>query len=127
MEFKDSKAIYLQISDYVFERILLAQWPVGDKVPSVRELAATLEVNPNTVARSYEMLQNLQVIRNQRGVGFFVAEDATEKIKAMRRREFMETELPVFFKNLYLLDIDIETLKTWYETYLKTTFHHETK
>lgn len=127
MEFKDSKAIYLQISDYVFERILLAQWPMGDKVPSVRELAATLEVNPNTVARSYEMLQNLQVIRNQRGVGFFVAEDATEKIKAMRRREFMETELPVFFKNLYLLDIDIETLKTWYETYLKTTFHHETK
>lgn len=127
MEFKDSKAIYLQIADYVFEQILLKQWSLGAKIPSVRELAATLEVNPNTVARSYEMLQNLQVISNKRGVGFFTADDATVKIKELRRREFMETELPVVFKNLYLLDIDINMLTSLFENYIKNTYHDETK
>ncbi|MGV3762754.1 GntR family transcriptional regulator [Parapedobacter sp.] len=127
MDFKDNKAIYLQISDYVFEHILLGRWQAAEKIPSVRELAAALEVNPNTVARTYELLQNQQIIQNKRGVGFFVTNDAIAKTRAIRRQEFMDKELPVFFRTIYLLDIDIEQLKHLYENFVNTTFQHENK
>ncbi len=128
MDFKDNKAIYLQIAEYVFEHILLNQWPINERVPSVRELAATLEVNPNTVARTYELLQNQEIIQNKRGIGFFVNNDAIDKIRAIRKEEFLQNELPVFFRNLYLLDIDINSLTTLYETFVNKTFKdHEEK
>lgn len=127
MDFKDNKAIYLQISDYVFEHILLGRWQAMEKIPSVRELAAALEVNPNTVARTYELLQNQQIIMNKRGIGFFVANDAMDKIRMIRRQEFMDKELPAFFRTIYLLDIDMEQLKHLYETFVNTTFQHENK
>lgn len=128
MDFKDNKAIYLQIADYVFEHILLNHLPINERVPSVRELAATLEVNPNTVARTYELLQNQEIILNKRGIGFFVNDDAIDKIRAIRKEEFLQNELPVFFRNLYLLDIDINSLTKLYETFVNKTFkNHEEK
>ena len=128
MDFKDNKAIYLQIVDYVFEQILLGHWEINERIPSVRELAAALEVNPNTVARTYELLQNQEIILNKRGIGFFVNDDAMDKIRIIRREEFMEKELPVFFRTLYLLDIDMSSLIKLYETFVKTTFKdHEEK
>ena len=58
MQFNNiGQAIYLQIADYVCEKVLLKEWLAEDKIPSVRELAVQLEVNPNTVARTYEFLK----------------------------------------------------------------------
>ncbi|TDI71601.1 MAG: GntR family transcriptional regulator, partial [Bacteroidetes bacterium] len=48
----------------------------GDKIPSVRELAAETGVNPNTIVRTYSELQSQQIIDNKRGVGFFVNPEA---------------------------------------------------
>ena len=128
MDFKDNKAIYVQIAEYVFEHILLNHWSINERVPSVRELATTLEVNPNTVARTYELLQSQEIIQNKRGIGFFVNNDAIDKIRAIRKEEFLQNELPVFFRNLYLLDIDINSLTTLYETFVNKTFNdHEEK
>ena len=82
----------------------------GDKAKSVRELAVMFEVNPNTVMRSYDYLQNNGIFLNKRGIGFFVTDDAVEKIKFLRKREFMEEEVPVFIKNVKLLDIDVNEI-----------------
>ncbi|MBQ3850790.1 MAG: GntR family transcriptional regulator, partial [Bacteroidales bacterium] len=82
----------------------------SDKAKSVRELAVMFEVNPNTVMRSYDYLQNNGIFLNKRGIGFFVTEDAVEKIKILRKREFMEEEVPVFIKNVKLLDIDVNEI-----------------
>jgi DNA-binding transcriptional regulator YhcF (GntR family) len=68
------------------------------------------EVNPNTVMRSYDYLQNKEIILNKRGIGFFVTEDAVEKIKNLRKKQFMEEEVPAFIKNMRLLDIDIQEI-----------------
>ena len=57
MQFKDSQSIYLQIADYVCEKILLGEWKAEERIPSVRELAVQLEVNPNTVMRTFDFLQ----------------------------------------------------------------------
>lgn len=57
MNFKESKAIYLQIADRICDEILLGQYPEEERIPSVREYAAIVEVNANTVMRSFDYLQ----------------------------------------------------------------------
>ncbi|MBS1528582.1 MAG: GntR family transcriptional regulator [Bacteroidetes bacterium] len=118
MEFKDNEAIYLQIAAFVCERILTGKLAAGQKILSVRDLAVELEVNPNTVMRSYEFLQVLEIVYNKRGLGLFVAEDGFEKVKAYRKQQFVEQNLPEFFKNIYLLDISMDDVKRQYEDFL---------
>ncbi|SFA49840.1 transcriptional regulator, GntR family [Pedobacter suwonensis] len=123
MEFRDNKAIYLQIAEYVCEHILLGKWKADEKVPSVRELAVEMEVNPNTVMRTYELLQNKNIIKNKRGIGFFVDEAATEQVKSYRKQQFIADELPVVFRNIYLLNIGFDELENQYKTFVKENFN----
>src|SRR5690606_23314022 len=117
MEFKDKEAIYLQIAGYVSDHILIGKWPCEEKIPSVRELAVSLEVNPNTVMRTYELLQNQGLIYNKRGIGFFVALNAPKEIKKLRKERFLEQELPDFFKSIYLLEITVDEIGQKYEDF----------
>ncbi len=122
MQFRESQAIYLQIADYVCEKMLLKEWAAGERIPSVRELAVQLEVNPNTVMRTYEYLQQENIIYNQRGIGFFAAQDAVGRVTAYRREVFIEKDLPQFFRSLYLLGMDMEELKPRFEAYKQHYF-----
>jgi GntR family transcriptional regulator len=122
MQFRESIAIYLQIADYICERILLRQWKAGERIPAVRELAVQLEVNPNTVMRTYEFLQAQNMIYNQRGIGYFVGPDAVKNASAYRKTEFIEKELPNIFRNMYMLGMDVDDLKSRYETFKKQNF-----
>jgi GntR family transcriptional regulator len=117
MNFKDKEAIYLQIAAYVSEHITLGEWLPEEKIPSVRDLAVKLQVNPNTVMRTYEYLQNQEILFNKRGMGIFVAPDAIEKIKATRKERFLQQELPDLFRSLYLLDISLDEVKKRYEAF----------
>lgn len=117
MEFKDNEAIYLQIANSVSENILVRKWNQGEKIPSVRELATEMQVNPNTVIRTYEFLQNKEIIYTKRGLGFFVSPDAVKKIKKYKKDQFLETDLPRFFKDMYLLEIGIDDITKRYETF----------
>jgi len=122
MEFKDNEAIYLQIAGYVGEQILLGAWPPEERLPSVRELAATLQVNPNTVMRTYDFLQQQEVIYNKRGIGFFVAPASEARVKAYRRERFLSQELPEFFRTIYLLDVPFEELRQRYAAFTAEHF-----
>lgn len=120
MEFKDNEAIYLQIANNVSENILLGKWKEEDKIPSVRDLASEMQVNPNTVIRTYEFLENQQIIYTKRGLGFFVNQGAVEKIKIYKRNNFLEIDLPDLFKNMYLLDIDTDEISRRFEMFKST-------
>lgn len=122
MQFRESQAIYLQIADYVCEKILLQEWKTGERIPSVRELAVQLEVNPNTVMRTYEFLQQQVIIFNQRGIGFFTAADAVKQVTQYRKEAFLEKELPPIFRSLLLLGMDPDDLKPRFEKYKKQFF-----
>ena len=122
MDFRQNQPIYLQIADYVCEQILLGKWKLSDKILSIRDIAVVMEVNPNTVQRAYDFLQQRAIITNKRGVGYFTEEDAMEKILAFRQEQFMENELPVFLRNLYLLKIDMKDLKNHYDQFVKDNF-----
>ncbi|TBO45224.1 GntR family transcriptional regulator [Pedobacter kyonggii] len=123
MEFRDNKAIYLQIAEYVCEHILLGKWKADEKVPSVRELAVEMEVNPNTVMRTYELLQNKSIINNKRGIGFFVDEAAIDNVINYRKQQFIIDDLPVVFRNIYLLNISFDELENQYKTFVKENFN----
>ncbi len=122
MDFKENPAIYIQIAEYVCEQILLKKWKLGDKIISIRELAVDMEVNPNTVQRAYDFLQQRNIITNKRGIGYFIEEDALERILTFRREQFIENELPVFLRNIYLLKMDFKEIKTLFDQFVKDNF-----
>lgn len=116
MEFKKNQTIYMQIADFICENIMTNKFPEGDKISSVREMAANIEVNPNTVMRTYSHLQEEGIIQNKRGIGYFVTEGASQKIKKMQKEEFIKEVLPELFKKMELLQIDFKELKNIYES-----------
>jgi len=122
MEFRDNEAIYLQIAAFVGQNILLGKWPPEQKIPSVRDLAIELQVNLNTVMRSYEFLESLGVIYNKRGLGSFVSPDGYEKIRAYRKDRFIQQDLPGLFTNIYLLDIAPEEVLEWYRQFKSANY-----
>jgi GntR family transcriptional regulator len=117
MKFNRQQAIYLQIGDHICEGILEGRWAVDQKLPSVREMAMSVEVNPNTVMRTYSELQNQAIIYNQRGIGFFVSPDARQNILAIKKEVFLKDELPRFFKTLGLLDISFKEIQKLHREY----------
>ena len=122
MDFKENPAIYIQIAEFVCEQILLNKWKLGEKIVSIRDLAVNMEVNPNTVQRAYDFLQQRDIITNKRGVGYFIEDDAMDRILSFRREQFIENELPVFMRNVYLLKIDFKEIKTMFEQFVKDNF-----
>ncbi|MEA3444758.1 MAG: GntR family transcriptional regulator, partial [Bacteroidota bacterium] len=97
----------MQIADYFYENILLEKWKADDKVPSVRQMAIELEVNPNTVMRTYTHLQDKNIIINRRGIGFFVSDKANEIVKDIVKKQFVMAELPLLFKTMEMLKLTI--------------------
>lgn len=114
MEFNQPKGIYQQIADQVCDRILQGEWNGGERIPSIRELAVNLGVNPNTVTRSYQSLLDREIIENRRGIGYFVTDAAKKNILQERKSEFVRDELPSLFRTMQLLDIGIEEISEYY-------------
>lgn len=127
MEFHSKEAIYLQIVQMVCENILTRKWVEGEKIPSVRELAVSIEVNPNTVLRAYGFLQEKGVIRMQRGIGYFVEENAFEETMGFMKSRFFEKDLPQLFKSMKLLNIGIGEIKTRFDEFTESEGDDEDK
>jgi len=115
MEFRDKQAIYMQIADYFGNKILQEEWTTDEKVPSVRQLAVDLEVNPNTVMRTYTHLQESGVIYNKRGIGYFVSPSAKTILIDMIKQQFIEVELPAFYKKMQLIGLTIKDLEEMFK------------
>ena len=127
MNFRENPAIFIQIAEWVCEQVLLGKWKSGDKITSIRDLAMDMEVNPNTVQRAYDILQQREIISNKRGLGIYIETDATERILAFKREQFMENELPVFLRNIYLLKIDPNEIGKLYDKFVRAHFKNKLK
>lgn len=126
MQFNDTQPIWLQIYDYACRAILAGRWTEQARIPSVRELAVTLEVNPNTVMRAYDKLETDGVIITRRGMGFFVTEGAQARTLTAQRNQFIRVELHALFVRMEELDIDMSDLQRQHENYLNQK-NHENK
>lgn len=106
MDFNAEKPIYLQIAEGITDRILSGEWKGDDRIPSVREYGAELGVNPNTLMRAYDKLLGEEILYNKRGIGYFVAPDAREKVLAAQRETFLREEVPAIKARMALLGLD---------------------
>ncbi len=110
MDFNNNKPIYRQIVDYCFRQILTNEWQEEERILSVRELGSLLQVNLNTVIRSYEYMENEKIIFLKRGMGYYVEKNAVKRINKLQRKDFFETVLPETFKAMQLLGISIDEI-----------------
>lgn len=115
MKFTDNTPIFLQIAEHVEQMIERGEWVEGERVPSTRELAVSLSVNPATVMRAYDHLTSLGVIEQQRGLGYFVCTGSCQEIVSLRRSEFFERTMPEFFVAMTRLGVTFEQVRASYE------------
>ena len=85
VEFDPTRPIYLQIMEAVKKGAVRGEHAVGGQLPSVRDMAATMGANPNTMARAYQELEREGFVDTRRGEGSFVTADP-DRIDEERRR-----------------------------------------
>lgn len=119
MKFDENKAIYIQIANRICDEVLVGKYKEDERIPSVREYAALVEVNANTVMRSFDYLQSRGIIYNKRGIGYFVSLEAKNVIIKGRKEQFLNEEIDYFFNQANSLGITGNELLTMYEDYLR--------
>lgn len=107
--FHSSKPIYEQIAELIKKQIIREELHAGDKLPSVRELAIEVNVNPNTVQRTYRELEAMEIARSKRGQGTFVTEDTA--VLAAIREEMKAEILQNFTRQMYEMGYSKEDIK----------------
>ena len=112
--FNQDKPIYLQIADRICEQILAGTFADDERIPSVRETAAALQVNANTTVKAYDELSRDNIIYNRRGMGFYVTPGARKHIMEQRRTLFVERTLTQIFHDMELLDLRIDDIVELY-------------
>ena len=100
---RNDAPVYTQLVDQIARAIILGQFPPGSKLPSVRDFASDAGVNPNTIMRTYEKLTTDGIIYNKRGLGFFISQDAREKVLEYKKTEFVNETVPKIRRQLQLL------------------------
>lgn len=110
MDFKPNYPIYLQVADYICEKVLTHQWADNAKLPSVKDLSVAVAVNPNTVIKSLGFLVDNGILSIQRGIGYFLTEQAFELTLQLKRKQFVDEVLPDVFADMQLLQFNIDEL-----------------
>lgn len=121
MEFNDKQPIYLQIAELICSQILSGEYAEDCRLPSVREYAMQVEVNVNTLVRSYDWLSQREIIYNRRGLGYFVSPGAAERVARQRRQDFFDQTLPEVFRTMQTLSISLEEVAARYAASCRPT------
>ena len=114
--------IYRQVVDQVRRQVLTGRLGVGEQLPSVREMAGRLKVNPMTVSKAYSLLEGEKVLERRRGVGLFVGEmnDGTKKESGEKILEELLRKAAVTAVQLDLSEEEVrEKLERLYQQYKK--------
>lgn len=106
--FNKDRPIYLQISDRICDEILSGAYAEDQRIPSVRDYATLMQVNINTVMKTYEELSRSEIIYQRRGMGYFVTAGAKSAIRRQRKETFIHKTLAEMFRQMSLLGISID-------------------
>lgn len=97
-EFKDDRAIYLQLIEQIQLRIISGLYKIGGRLPSVREMASEARVNPNTMQKALSKLEKIGIIRSQGTSGRFITDDI-KKVEQLKKY-LADQEAQKFMKNM---------------------------
>ena len=104
------KPIYLQLYQQIVSRIVEGYIAEGEAIPSVRKVAAEFQLNPLTVSKAYQMLQDENIVEKQRGKGLFVQEGAQERVLERERKTFLTEQWPQILQQINRLKLSTEEL-----------------
>lgn len=102
--------IYLQLYQQVIKRILDGYIAENEALPSVRNVASEYTLNPITISKAYQMLQDQNIVEKQRGKGLFVREGAKAAILTREKELFLNKEWPRVVKQIARLDLSVAEL-----------------
>jgi GntR family transcriptional regulator len=119
IDFRSDVAIYTQIVEQLRQMIHKGEIKVGDKLPTVREMAADLRVNFNTVARAYRILDEAGLISTQLGRGTYIWEAPTEEALRKLREENLESLTHNFLREAKKLGFNRQDINDEMEKQLK--------
>lgn len=109
-DFHASQPIFVQIRQRLIEMILRRTVAEGEALPSVRQIAGDLSVNPLTVTKAFEALVDIGVVEKRRGLGMFVAQGARDNLLRHERDKFLREDWPRIAAQIRALDLDAATL-----------------
>ncbi|MEK5236996.1 GntR family transcriptional regulator [Paenibacillus sp. FSL L8-0470] len=110
IEFDNNQPIYIQIMNYIKGEIITGKLKPGDKIPSVRELAAELQINPNTVQRTFQELEREEIVETRRGMGRYVT--GREETIMTIKKEMAQDVLDRFIRGMEELGFQGEEILT---------------
>jgi len=102
--------IYIQLYQQVITRILDGHILEGEALPSVRKVAADYQVNPLTISKAYQMLQDEDIVEKQRGKGLFVKQGVLEFVRKRERETFLSQQWPAILQQIDRLKLSPEQL-----------------
>lgn len=86
----EDKPIYVQMAEWIEENILSGAFPEEQQIPSTTEISSVYKINPATALKGVNILVEKGIIYKKRGLGMFVSEGASEKIRNERKQEFFD-------------------------------------
>ena len=110
VEWSDGAPIYRQLKERVIAMMLDGMLKPGDALPSVRQVAAEYQLNPITVSRAYQELADDQLVEKRRGLGMYVTEEASRKLRSNERERFLREEWPLVLERIQRLGLDLQEL-----------------
>lgn len=105
-----TKPVYQRLREVIAGAILDGKYRDGDMLPSVRAFAAEQGANPLTVAKAYQTFQDEGLVSVRRGVGMFVADGATDRLRAMMREDFLRNVWPPVAAQIRRYGLDLQAL-----------------
>jgi GntR family transcriptional regulator len=120
LDFRSGEPIYVQIVRQVEERVRSGELKTGDQLPTVRQLAADLRVNFNTVARSYRMLDEAGLISTQQGRGTYILSPPNAEFQQEMRRETLHNLAQRFLSEAARLGITPQELRAELDEQMQT-------
>jgi len=109
-DFNASQPIFVQIRQRLIDMILRRAVVEGDPLPSVRQIAADLSVNPLTVTKAFEALVEIGVVEKRRGLGMFVTQGARATLLAHEREKFLKQDWTRIAAQIKALELDVSSL-----------------
>jgi len=107
----NSQPIYQQLRERTIGRILSGDLAEAEPLPSVRQIAVDMQINPITVSKAYQLLVDDGLVEKRRGLGMFVVVGARKRLLASEREHFLQHEWPQLLQRINNLGIDTAQLR----------------
>ena len=114
--FNDKKPIFRQIVDYIKAEVISGSLLPGSKLPSVRDMAVDIDVNPNTIHRVYQLLESEGIAYTERGLGTFISRDDS---LISRLREEMANKIVIeYYEEMQKIGINQSEMIDYLKNYM---------